>query len=161
VGLVLAEAMKPLPMELRFSRILTVDLAPSLPHNALKKQLSQWSTPVKPSLPLNRIDFITKLEIDPSTTSEFGLVAEDVERVDPALIVRDKNGKPYSVRYDQVNAMLLNKFLKEHKKAEGQRSRIEKQEATITELKSNLAAQTMQIQALMSAVQKVNAQVEL
>ena len=79
---------------------------------------------MKPSLPLNRIDFITKLEIDPSTTSEFGLVAEDVERVDPALIVRDKNGKPYSVRYDQVNAMLLNKFLKEHKKAEGQRAEL-------------------------------------
>ena len=88
-------------------------------------------------------------------------MAEDVERVDPTLIVRDKNRKPYSVSYDQVNAMLLNEFLKEHKKAEGQRSRIEKQEATITELKSNLVAQTMQIQALMSAVQKVNAQVEL
>ena len=81
--------------------------------------------------------------------------------MDPTLIVRDKDGKPHSVRYDQVNAMLLNEFLKEHKKAEGQRSRIEKQEATITELKSNLAAQTMQIQALMSAAQKVNAQVEL
>jgi hypothetical protein len=66
--------------------------------------------------------------------------------------VRDKDGKPHSVRYDQVNAMLLNEFLKEHKKAERQRSRIEKQEATITELKSNLVAQTMQIQALMSAV---------
>jgi hypothetical protein len=88
-------------------------------------------------------------------------VAEDVEKVDPTLIVRDKDGKPHSISYDQVNAMLLNEFLKEPKKAEGQRSRIEKQEATITELKSNLAAQTMQIQALMSAVQKVNAQVEL
>ena len=88
-------------------------------------------------------------------------MAEDVEKVDPTLIVRDKDGKPHSVRYDQVNAMLLNEFLKEPKKAEGQRRRIEKQEATITELKSNLAAQTMQIQALISAVQKVNAQVEL
>ena len=88
-------------------------------------------------------------------------MAEDVEKVDPTLIVRDKDGKPHSISYDQVNAMLLNEFLKEHKKAEEQRSRIEKQEATITELKSNLAAQTMQIQALMSAVQKVNAQVEL
>ena len=79
-------------------------------------------------------------------------MAEDVEKVDSTLIVRDKDGKPHSVRYDQVNAMLLNEFLKEHKKAERQRSRIEKQEATITELKSNLVAQTMQIQALMSAV---------
>ena len=75
--------------------------------------------------------------------------------------MRDKDGKPRSARYDQVNEMLLNAFLKEPKKAEGQRSRIEKQEATITELKSNPVAQTMQIQALMSAVQKVNAQVGL
>ena len=70
-----------------------------------------------------------------------------------------RQASPRTLR--SVNAMLLNEFLKEHKKAEGQRSRIEKQEATITELKSNLAAQTMQIQALMSAVQRVNAQVEL
>ena len=56
-------------------------------------------------------------------------MAEDVEKVDPALVVRDKEGKPYSVRYDQVNAMLLNEFLKEHRKNE-------EQEKTIAELKS-------------------------
>ena len=51
-------------------------------------------------------------------------MAEDVEKVNPALVVRDKEGKPYSVRYDQVNAMLLNEFLKEHKKVEQQDCRI-------------------------------------
>jgi Chaperone of endosialidase len=110
---------------------------------------------------LKPVRFHYRREIDPTGTSQFGLVAEDVAKVDPALIVRDKEGKPYSVSYDQVNALLLNEFLKEPKKAEGQRGRIEKQEATITELKSNLAAQTMQIQALMAGLQKVSAQVEL
>jgi hypothetical protein len=71
--------------------------------------------------------------------SQFGLVAEEVEQVNPDLIVRDKEGKPNSVRYDQVNTMLLNKFLKEHK-------RIEEQQATIAELKSEMTALTVTVQ---------------
>ena len=59
--------------------------------------------------------FRYKNEIDPKGTLRFGLVAVNVEKVNPDLVVRDKEGKPYSVRYDQVNAMLLNEFLKEHK----------------------------------------------
>jgi hypothetical protein len=69
-----------------------------------------------------------------------GLVAEDVEKVNPDLVVRDEQGKPYSVRYDQVNAMLLNEFLKEHRKVE----RLEKQVAALT-----------------AGLQKVSAQVEV
>src|SRR5881227_4277281 len=76
---------------------------------------------------LKPVTFRYKKEIDATGTSQFGLVAEDVEKVNPGLVIRDKEGKPYSVRYDQVNAMLLNEFLKEHKK-------VEKQEATITRL---------------------------
>ena len=73
---------------------------------------------------LKPVTFRYKKQIDPTSTSQFGLVAEDVEKVDPALVVRDKEGKPYSVRYDQVNAMLLNEFLKEHPvKNEAARSR--------------------------------------
>src|SRR4029077_10263394 len=64
---------------------------------------------------LEPVTFRYRKEIDPVGTQQFGLVAEDVEKVNPALIVRDKEGKPYTVRYDQVNAMLLNEFLKEHK----------------------------------------------
>jgi hypothetical protein len=65
---------------------------------------------------LKPVSFHYKKEIDPAKISQLGLVAEDVDKVDPDLVIRDKEGKPYSVRYDQVNAMLLNEFLKEHRK---------------------------------------------
>jgi hypothetical protein len=67
---------------------------------------------------LKPVTFRYNKKIDPAGTSQVGLVAEEVEKVNPNLVVRDKEGKPYSVRYDQVNAMLLNEFLKEHKKVE-------------------------------------------
>src|SRR5207245_1715248 len=75
-----------------------------------------------------------KKEIDPQRIPQFGLVAEEVEKVNPDLIVRDKEGKAYSVRYDQVNAMLLNEFLKEHEK-------VDEQQASISELNTRLARQ--------------------
>jgi hypothetical protein len=74
---------------------------------------------------LKPVTFRYKKEIDPAGTSQLGLVAEDVEKVNRDLVARDKEGKPYSVRYDQVNAMLLNEFLKEH--------------ATVRELKKEIA----------------------
>ena len=88
---------------------------------------------------LKPVTFCYKKEIDPAGTSQFGLVAEDVEKVNPDLVVRDEKGKPYSVRYDQVNAMLLNEFLKEHRE--------------VQELKK-------QIEALSAGLQKVSAQLE-
>jgi hypothetical protein len=87
---------------------------------------------------LKPVTFRYKKGIDPQGIPQFGLVAEEVEKVDPALVVRDKEGKPYSVRYDQVNAMLLNEFLKEHRK-------VEKQQAAIAELKSILAKQVSKL----------------
>jgi hypothetical protein len=116
-------------------------------------------------LRLKPVTFRYKKEIDPAGTPQLGLVAEDVEKVNPALVVRDKEGKPYSVRYDQVNAMLLNEFLKAH-------SKMEQQEATIAELRSTvaqqqnsfqskLAEQEKQIEALASGLQKVSAQVQM
>jgi trimeric autotransporter adhesin len=95
---------------------------------------------------LKPVSFRYKKEMDPARTSQLGLVAEYVEKVNPDLVVRDKEGKPYSVRYDQVNAMLLNEFLKEHRKNE-------KQEAMI-------ARQQEQIEALTAGLQKVSAQLE-
>src|SRR5438552_4582369 len=90
---------------------------------------------------LKPVTFRYKKEIDPAGTQQLGLVAEDVEKVNPNLVVRDKEGKPYSVRYDQVNAMLLNEFLKEHRK-------VEKLEATVAEqqasFQSKLAEQEKQ-----------------
>src|SRR5216110_243686 len=79
-------------------------------------------------LALKPVTFHYKKEIDPDGIPRFGLVAEDVEKVNPDLVVRDKEGKPYSVRYDQVNAMLLNEFLKEH--------------ATVLELKKEIVTLT-------------------
>ena len=103
---------------------------------------------------------------------QFGLVAEDVEKVNPDLVVRDKEGKPYSVRYDQVNAMLLNEFLKERKKVEDQQETIAqlksdatKQEAASVELKSMAAQQqkamevfTTQLKEQAAQIQRVSAQ---
>ena len=105
-------------------------------------------------LALKPVTFRYKKEVDSDGIPQFGLVAEDVEKVNPALIVRDKEGKPYSVRYDQVNAMLLNEFLKEHRKNEQQESKLEEQEAKI-------ARQEKQIEALTAGFQKVSAQLEL
>src|SRR5262249_29155853 len=97
------------------------------------------------------VTFHYKKEIDPAGTSQFGLVAEDVEKVSPDLVVRDNEGKPYSVRYEAVNAMLLNEFLKEHRKVEQQRKDFE----------AAIAQQQKQIEALTAGLQKVSAQVEM
>jgi hypothetical protein len=103
---------------------------------------------------LKPVSFRYKKEIDPQGTQQFGLVAEQVERVNPDLIVRDKDGKPYSVRYDQVNAMLLNEFLKEHHK-------VDEQQATISELKRELANVVAHSKEQDSKIQQVSAQLEL
>ena len=86
-------------------------------------------------------------------TPQFGLVAEEVARMDPSLVLTDKEGKPYTIRYEAVNAMLLNEFLKEHRKTEQQESKIEQQEAKI-------GRQQKQIEALTRGLQKVSAQLE-
>ena len=92
--------------------------------------------------------------MDATGASQFGLVAEEVEKVSPDLIVRDKEGKPYSVRYDQVNAMLLNEFLKEHKKVSALESQLYRQQRNF---ESRLSEQQKQIEALAAGLQKVNA----
>ncbi len=113
---------------------------------------------------LKPVTFHYKRDLDPKCIPQFGLVAEEVEKVNPALVARDAQGKVFSVRYDAVNAMLLNEFLKEHKK-------VEKQQATITELKSTVTQQQKdfeatapqqqrQIEALTAGLQKVSAQLE-
>src|SRR5213080_1080582 len=79
-------------------------------------------------------------ELDPEGIKPFGLMAEQVEKVDPDLVARDEQGKPYTVHYEAVNAMLLNEFLKEHRELEEQQKEIE---------------------ALRSQLQKVSNQLEL
>jgi len=96
-----------------------------------KKDINPMNKASEAILGLKPVSFHYTKEIDPAGTSQFGLVAEDVEKANPDLVVRDKEGKPYSVRYDQVNAMLLNEFLKEHRTVQEQGQELQKQAATI------------------------------
>jgi hypothetical protein len=98
-------------------------------------------------LALKPVTFRYKKEFDPEGIPQFGLVAEDVEKVNPALVARDAKGEVYTVCYEAVNAMLLNEFLKEHRK-------VQEQGATI-------AKQQKQIEALTAGLQKVSAQIEV
>jgi len=104
-------------------------------------------------LSLKPVTFRYKQELDPQGIPQFGLVAEQVAKVNPDLVARDEEGKPYTVRYEAVNAMLLNEFLKAHKKAE-------QQEASINELKSLVTKQQEQIAALASQMKSVSNRLE-
>jgi len=115
---------------------------------------------------LKPVTFRYKKEIDRSRALSFGLIAEEVAEISPDLITRDRDGKPETVRYEAVNAMLLNEFLKEHRKVEAQQSKIDEQEATITEVRSIIAQQqegmevlAMRLGEQASQIQKVSAQI--
>jgi len=104
-----------------------------------KEEIKPMEKASEALLALKPVTFRYKKEIDPTGTSQFGLVAEEVEKVNRDLVVHDKQGKPYSVRYEQVNAMLLNEFLKEHGK-------VEKLEAALDAVKKRLNEQEERIQ---------------
>jgi hypothetical protein len=114
-------------------------LGTSTSSKRFKEEIKPMNNASEALFSLKPVSFRYKQDIDPDRKGQLGLIAEDVEKVNPDLIVRDKEGKPYSVRYDQVNAMLLNEFLKEHRKVE----QLEKQ-----------------IEALTAGLQKVNARLE-
>jgi len=101
-------------------------------------------------LALQPMTFRYKHSLDPKGIPQFGLVAEQVAKVNPDLVARDEQGKPYTVRYEAVNAMLLNEFLKEHRK-------VEKLEAAVAQQHQDFEAAIAQLKA---QVQKVSAQVE-
>jgi glutaredoxin 2 len=88
-------------------------------------------------------------------------VAEQVEKVSPDLVARDEQGKPYTVRYEAVNAMLLNEFLKEHRTVQGLKAAAAKQEATIAEFKEEIANLTATVKEQAAQIQKVSAQIEV
>jgi uncharacterized coiled-coil protein SlyX len=98
---------------------------------------------------------------DAKGTLCFGLVAEDVEKVNPHLVVRDKNGEPLSVRYEQINAMLLNEFLKAHRTVQEQKATIAQLKSTDAKQEATIAKQQKQIDALTAGLQKVSAQLKL
>jgi hypothetical protein len=131
-----------------------------------KDQIKPMDKASEAILALEPVTFRYKKEIDPDGTPQFGLVAEQVEKVSPDLIVRDRDGKPYSVRYEAVNAMLLNEFLKEHNKVDAQQTTIgqlksnaAKQEITIRELRKDLGVLKAQLKEQATQIQKVSAQI--
>ena len=116
-------------------------------------------------LALRPVTFHYKPELDKTGIPQFGLVAEEVEKVNPDLVTHDAKGDIYTVRYEAVNAMLLNEFLKEHGKVAEQACEIEEQRATIAELNSTIARQMEAVTARLkehdAQIQKVSAQINL
>jgi hypothetical protein len=133
----------------------------NLSSERFKEEIKPMEKASEAILALNPVTFRYKSEIDPKGIPQFGLVAEEVDKVSPDLVKRDAKGKIYTVRYEAVNAMLLNEFLKEHCKNE-------EQEATIAQLKciaqkqeAANAGQQKQIEALTAGLQKVSAEIEM
>jgi hypothetical protein len=121
-----------------------------------KKEIKPMDQASEAILALKPVTFHYKT--DKTDTPQFGLIAEEVAEVNPDLVARDENGEIYTVRYEAVNAMLLNEFLKE-------RHKVQEQEATISHLRQDLQATTArlqkQIEALTAGLQKVSAHIEM
>ena len=98
---------------------------------------------------------------DAKGTPQFGLIAEEVAEVNPDLVVRAKNGEILTVHYDAVNAMLLNEFLKEHRKVEQQDHRIQEQDATIAQLRKEMETVVARLKEHDSEIQRVNGQLQM
>jgi uncharacterized coiled-coil protein SlyX len=113
---------------------------------------------------LKPVSFRYHKEYDRTQTIAFGLIAEEVAEVHPDLVGRNREGQPESVRYEQINAMLLNEFLKAHGKVQEQAATISELQATVAQQQktfdSRLAEQQKQIEALTEGLQKVSAQLE-
>ena len=107
---------------------------------------------------LQPVTFRYKHELDPESIPQFGLVAEQVAKVDPDLVVPDAEGKPFTVRYDEVNAMLLNEFLKEHRTVQELKSTVAKGEATAAQQQNEIQALTAALKAQAAQIQKVSDQ---
>src|SRR5438045_8547482 len=118
----------------------------------LKHKIEPMESDSESILALKPVTF--RYKSDKTDTSQFGLIAEEVAEINPNLVVRDENGEIYTVRYDAINAMLLNEFLKEHRKAQEQQS-------TIAELKRQMETVVARLKQQDSKIQKVSDQVEL
>jgi hypothetical protein len=123
-----------------------------------KEQIKPMDKASEAILKLEPVTFRYKEELDPDGVLQFGLIAEQVERVDPRLVIRDEEGKVSTVRYEAVNAMLLNEFLKEHSRVQELKATVAQQQA---EFQVKIAQQQKQIEALTATVRKVSERVEL
>jgi uncharacterized coiled-coil protein SlyX len=130
-----------------------------------KKDIADMNTASEALLALRPVTFRYKPELDKAGIPQYGLVAEEVAEVNPDLVVRDDKGEIYTVRYEAVNAMLLNEFLKEHREVQEQKatitqlnSRVAKQEAVIAQQQKGMEAVTARLDEQASQIQKVSAQ---
>ena len=111
-------------------------------------------------LALKPVTFRYNKEYDATQTIAFGLIAEEVAEVNPDLVGLNPKGQPESVRYEQINAMLLNEFLKEHRRGEEQDCKIQEQETTIAELRSEIRNLAALVNEQASELRKVSAQLQ-
>jgi len=121
-----------------------------------KQEIKPMDKASEAILALRPVTFRYKQEIDPKGIPQFGLVAEEVEKVNPDLVVRDAEGKVYTVRYEAVNAMLLNEFLKEHREVEQLNATVSENSTDIKTLAASLKGQASQIQKLSAQVATVS-----
>src|SRR5438309_2356717 len=126
-----------------------------------KKEIKPMDKASEVILALKPVTFQYNYDKKSRPTPEFGLIAEEVAEVNPDLVVRDKNGEVMTVRYEQVNAMLLNEFLKEHHKVEEQQANIAELKSTVAQQQKGMQVLTAQLKEQASQIQKVSAQLEL
>src|SRR5207248_9547963 len=124
------------------------------PAQRFKDKIKPMDKASEAILALKPVTFCYKKEIDPQGIPQFGLVAEQVAKVNPDLVARDAKGEVYTVRYEAVNAMLLNEFLKEHR-------RVETQQAMIAELKNEIETLVAHVTEQETKLQKVSDRIEL
>jgi predicted ribosome quality control (RQC) complex YloA/Tae2 family protein len=120
-----------------------------------KKDIATMEKTSEAILSLRPVTFHYKTDI--KGTPQFGLIAEEVAKVNPALVLPDRDGKPFTVRYDAVNAMLLNEFLKEHRKVENLKNDFQ---ATVAQQQKEIEALTATVKEQAAQIQKVSAQLE-
>jgi len=125
-----------------------------------KEEIKPMDKASEAVLALRPVTFRYKKKLDANGIPQFGLVAEDVEKVNPDLVVHDEEGKPYTVRYEAVNAMLLNEFLKEHRKGEQQDCKIEKLEVIVEQQQEQIKRLTAALKDQAAQIQKVSTQLE-
>jgi uncharacterized coiled-coil protein SlyX len=144
---------------------VTVDLTTGLLGHAsssrrYKEEIEPMDDASEALFALKPVTFRYKKEIDKSQSLQYGLVAEEVAQVDPDLAIRDRNGQIENVRYSAVNAMLLNEFLKEHRKVEEQAREMQEQKNTIGQLKTTVAKQEATVAQLQKGIETVIACLE-
>jgi hypothetical protein len=126
-----------------------------------KRDIQPMHTASEAIYALKPVSFRYHKQYDQTQTIAFGLIAEEVAEANPDLVGRNPEGQPESVRYEQINAMLLNEFLKEHRKGEEQDCKIQEQETTITELRSEIRNLAVLVNEQGSELRKVSAQLQI